>query len=329
MSIAADAMFPYSLIPSSQVWGIDNLTRVFDSGPTVQRGGKKSPRWACNMTFNNLDQDERRILMSFLSNCDGRLKSFLVPYYGEEQSAEIPELLTAPDDLTDPAWTQSNVDADRDTGRNRLRTTSAARGLCHQSFAVDIDRSYLFRAFGENANGNMRVSIGTSASDDSILASTALSGYFEYKHDETIGGRSLWINVFTQSGLSNVYAFCDFASVAMIAETNTGGSTGKYFAGKSLPGGLTFLKGGAFIEYNGEFKMLTTDLFTRPNKDIHFINITPAIRVPAPVDSPIVIHRPMCKMILDTDRVSWSERPHRADDGRTLSSFTVNCTEVF
>lgn len=331
-----DLTLPPSLFPSSQRFGVSTQTARFSTRAPTQRIGRKNPRFICSMTFNNLDEVQRRQMMAFIAEAEGGLRSFAVPYFGEANKPWITDYITQQTDLTQAPWSESvQARARFDSGTTRISRSDAVSSavmIYQLSLTTNIPYAIQIVARQGSSDGSARAYLGTTSGAADLIGITVVEGRMLLGYETNGTPSDYFLTVGMVPGAKDGHCFVDYVSVSKTAKVVSGGQTGRTLYGTTSDVGdddTVIARKGEFFEINGEFKMLTQDMRTFETTGEFICHFWPPLRDSPAADDIIILKEPRCKMILNEALTSWSERPHVVTStGIAVSDFTLNCIEV-
>jgi hypothetical protein len=309
-----DYFWPTSLVPSASEWRLVANTAAFSSPltgstRTIARGGD---RWACTLQFNNLTSSSRAILQAFLSQLRGQANRCYVRDHSYRKRGVFPTSNLMPA-LTDTgSWSKLFCTMTTTDGVARAVSTahSAAQfGGIYATFTAILGGGYAMRAHYTRSN------TGTASMGPAIDVGNTANNY------STAQGLKTTFAVCSSAGTSEGYALIDstgstmttndfadisYASLSRCMRVASGSQTG---LGLAVDGttASTDLLAGDLIEYNGELNMVADTLDGSTGAGT--IRLVRPMRSSPAIYTPVIIHDPVCKMILANNTVGWSNQP--------------------
>lgn len=330
----SDYLWPSTIVPNSTEWRLISNTGAFTSPlsgttRTISRGGD---RWACSLTFNNVNSTRRAMLRAFLARMRGQANRVWVPDHsyvrrGVYASSELLGNGDFSESVSGWVVSGSMVLSWIDGSARMLRTSTTGGTLRHSAALTVVNgASYALRY----AVRGLR---GTAYSHAGLVGSTL--GGFDYLTMSGATGLGLFTGVYT-SAATSAYVSCDFqgssgtagdfldfdfVSLARCLLVNGASQTGSVLNVTSL--GATAsgtLMPGDFVQVGNYLHMVTEPLDSNAYAG-GALNITPPLRSSPANGAPVIISRPMCRMLLTDNTVGWSNSPGG------FSSMTVDLVE--
>ena len=321
-----DYIWPSSLVPSSSEWRLVANTVAFTSPlsgttRTLARGGD---RWVCTLTFNNLRDSQRAILQAFLAQLRGQANRVYIRDHAYRRRGTFPTVEHLPDFSSATPWTTGFSTLAVADGVGRITATSHT-GSEYPQINVSLSgltsgANYAFRVF------YTRTSTGTASVGPAMNL-----GSFSSSYATTIGLRSLAAAASSTTGTAIIALdgtgsstatgdFCDvpYASLARCMTVSGGSQTGSVLTVDNT-GGFTLLAGDR-IEVNGEFHIIA-DTMIPAGSGIGKVYLAKPLRTSPANGAPVIVHDPLCRMMLNDNTIGWSNAPGR------FSSFTVEFME--
>jgi hypothetical protein len=324
----ADYFWPSSLVPSASEWRLVSNTAVFNSPltgatRTVARGGD---RWACTFTFNNLTGANRAILQAFLSQLRGQANRCYVRDHSYVKRGSYPSSNLLPDFSSATPWTLQYATLACVDGVGRI-TAASHTGAQYPNIRYTTTGAvsgypYAMRAF------YTRSSTGTASVgpfiDDLTTSATSYSTAVGLKtaRINTVSASIIGAVVIDGTGSSTAtgdFADVPYTSLARCMQVSGGGQTGSVIAVDGSYSSSDLLAGDR-IEIGGEFNMVA-DTFNGAAGTTKSIRLVRPVRSSPANLAPVIVHDPLCKMLLADNTVGWSNRPGQ------FSSVTVELVE--
>jgi hypothetical protein len=321
-----DYIWPSSLVPNSSEWRLIANTASFVSplSGTTRTLGRGGDRWACSFTFNNLSDDDRAILQAFLAQLRGQANRVYIRDHSYVQRGSFPTSNLLPDFSSATPWTASYSTLTVADGIGRI-TASSHTGvqlpaIGHSATVVNggvyCARVFVNRSSTGTASMGPFLSSGTSASSYSTAAglkSTSLvtsstTADFVFNLDST-----------GSSTVSGDFADLAHASLSRCLHVSGASQTGSLLAVDGSVAASDLLAGDR-IEVGGEYNMVAETFNGAPFTTKTIRLVRPMRSSPTNI-SPVIVHDPLCKMMLADQTVGWSNMPGG------FSSMTVSFIE--
>jgi hypothetical protein len=323
-----DYIWPSSIVPNSSEWRLVSNTAAFASplSGTTRTVGRGGDRWACSFTFNNLSDDNRAILQSFLAQLRGQTNRVYVRDHSYTKRGTFPTSNLVPPITQTTAWTTGfcTVAASDDTARLTASAHTAGQNPQIQyTTTITNGAAYAARAFFVRTSTGT-ASVGPALDDGSTLA-TSYSTSAGLKTTLLVAGSTTgnFYAVIDSTGTSTTagdFVDVSYVSLARCALVSAGSQTGSTLTAYYTATTYGDLIAGDRIEVNGEFNMVTDVAGIAPGGAVQIQLARPLRTSPAAL-TPIIIHDPLCKMLLADQTVGWSNVPGG------FSSFTVDFIE--
>jgi hypothetical protein len=322
-----DYFWPQHLVPSASSWSLVANTAAFTSPlsgstRTLARGGD---RWRCSLTFDNLTSDKRAVLQAFLAQLRGQANRVYVTDHAYVKRGSFPTSNLLPDFSSAAPWTTEYATfavADR-VGRITATAHCAAQApLIKAAVTVTNSAAYAMRAF-----------ILHSSTSAPSTGPALTAGGFASSYSTAFGLKTATLVTSSTSATASVVAdssgatmatgdYCDvpYASLSRCARVYGGSQTGLKVIVGNLDAAAGGLLAGDRVEINGEFNIVT-DTVNSDGGGYSLVRLARPMRTSPADGAPVIIHDPVCKMMLADNTVSWSNVPGR------FSSSTVELIE--
>jgi hypothetical protein len=322
-----DYIWPSSLVPNASEWRLVSNTAAFASplSGTTRTLGRGGDRWACSFTFNNLTDDSRAILQAFLAQLRGQTNRVYVRDDSFARRGSIASRNVLPS-FSSSDWTATYVTkaVTGETARlTALAHTAGQYPLLSTSATVVNGASYVLRAFYDRTSTGT-ASVGPNLSDgvgSTALFSTAIGlKQVQMTSASTTMYSEIVIDTTASSMATGDYADVSYASLARCLRVYGASQTGSYLNVWATSGFTGALLPGDRIEYgSGEFNMVVAPC--NDSSNLGRIYLARPIRNSPGDNTAVIVHDPLCRMMLADHTVGWSNIPGG------FSSFTVDFIE--
>jgi hypothetical protein len=322
-----DYIWPSQLVPNSSEWRLVANTASFVSPlsgttRTLSRGGD---RWACTFTFNNLTDDNRAILQALLAQLRGQANRVYVRDHSHVRRGVFATSNLLPDFSSTTPWTVSHSTLTVADGSARV-TAATHTGVQYPSISkasltVLNAGAYAVRGFYTRSSTGT-ANLGPSVTDGTTTTGSLSTAVGLKTATQVMTGTSasaiLYLDATGTSTVANDYADIAYASVGRCLRVSGGSQTGSsiLLEGTSAAGDML---AGDLLEINGEFNMAVAPLDGASGSGK--VQLARPLRTSPASLAPVIVHDPLCKMMLSDQTVGWSNVPGG------FSSFSVSFIE--
>jgi hypothetical protein len=322
-----DYFWPKHLVPNSSSWSLVANTGAFTSPltgatRTIGRGGD---RWACTMNFEALNTDKRALLMAFLAQLRGQSNRVYVVDHAYRRRGNYDSVNLIPDFQSAAAWTTSysTLTVTDQVGRITAASHTGAQipDIRFTGITIANGAAYTLRAhFTRSSTGTASMGPFISVGNTNTSYSTSGGLKTAFATSNTTSGTAYLVGDSTGTSMATG-DFCDvqYVSMARCMLVNGSSQVGHILNVAGAGAGTGTLLAGDRIEYGGEFNMVADTVDA--GSGVTTIRMVRPIRTSPTTATPVVVHDPVCKMMLSDNTVSWSNRPGG------ISSMTVSLVE--
>jgi hypothetical protein len=323
-----DYIWPTRLTPNASEWRLVANTASFISPlsgttRTLARGGD---RWACTLTFNNLQNNDRALLQSFLSQLRGQANRCYLWDHSYVQRGAFATRNLVPDFSSYTPWTAqyAAVVLTDNIARIQAQTHTGVQNpwlYMTTNATVTSGLPYAVRCLFERSSTGT-ASMSPYSSDGSTASATYSTAAGLRTLAKTMASTSAsFAVVIDGTGTSTVagdYAVVPYVSMSRCMLVNGASQAGSVLY---VTGTLTDadLLPGDRIEVGGEYHMVAEAMWASAGSGS--IRLTRPLRSSPTNGSAVVVHQPLCKMLLADQTVGWSNQPGQ------FSSFSVSFIE--
>lgn len=334
-----DLIWPANIIPNEMSWGLVDHTAVVVSplSGATRTYPRPGTRWSVMYRLNAKSGAERHQMLALIAQLRGRANRVVLTDIARRRRGVFPtlELISNNTFATTVGWTPSaevTLSASAHALRAVRDTVSADQTVRHGAVTTIAGAAYVFRVHSYIGRGSMdyRLRVGTSAGGNQLAADSAdrtaggvatlgcvASGSTTYPSIlDGINGRS--------AGDFQHYQWPTFARCALVDNTPTGGipQTGMGVYLKNLPTSTNdLIVAGDLVELGGELKCAVAAL-NSDSSGKGYLMFEPAMRAALVDSTPVVIHQPFGRFMLNTDTTEWSTVPG------VLSDFELSFIEA-
>jgi hypothetical protein len=316
-----DYFWPTTLVPNTSEWRFIANTAAFSSPltGTTRTVGRGGDRWAATLTFNNLTSSNRSHLQSFLTQLRGQANRVYV-YDHAYRFNVLPDLLSY------TPWTAQYSALTLADGIARIQATSHTAGqfpwiYTTSAFVVENAATYAVRCFFTRSSTGT-ASMGPYAHDGITPTSSYSTAAGLRTVTKVVAAPTCSYAVVIDSTATSTavgdYAVVPYVSMSRCMTVNGGSQTGLIL---NVTGQITdfSLLPGDRVEVNGEYHEIVEALWASAGSG--HIRLARPLRSSPANGAAVVVHEPLCKMMLADSTVGWSNSP----GGR--SSATVDLIE--
>jgi hypothetical protein len=327
-----DYFWPTELVASSSEWRLVANTAAFRSplAGTTRTLGRGGDVWACTLQFANLRADKRGILQGFLAQLRGQANRVWMPDHAYRKRGNFAASAMVPP--ATGAWTPSYVTHTALDGSARLVALSHTAGQFPSlsdnpavlSGAMYALRAFITRSSNPTASTGVYLTAGTASGSDFGAGQIGLKTAAAIS-DGTTSAPRIYLDSSGTSTAAGDFMDVAYATMSRCMRVNGASQTGSVLSidrvGATANG---VLLPGDFVEIDSYLYMVTERMDLITGSPVQLV-ISPPLRRSPPNGAPIIVHDPLCKMMLADVTVSWSNSP----GGRpgTFSSMTVDLVE--